>query len=170
MKRRIASLLAAGIFTSLLLVSCGGSTKGNWSEEDKAKFRTELLSVPELANLGEHKDAWIECCLNKCEANYSSFADCDKDKNGSEKMALQCNDEIFSNGSVKGNWSEKDKEKFRSDLNAVDELSNFGDDKAVWIECYLSKCEAKYPSYYHANQDEAGCEEIAVACADGVIE
>ena len=73
------------------------------------------------------------------------------------------------NGSKKGNWSETDKQKFRKDMYAIEELSNFGDNKSKWIECYLSKCEANYSSYYEADQDEKGLEKIASECRDEVL-
>jgi len=73
------------------------------------------------------------------------------------------------NGSKKGNWSEIDKQQFRKDMYSVVELSNFGDNKLKWIECYLSKCEAYYSSYYEANKDEKGCEKLASECSDKIL-
>ncbi len=73
---------------------------------------------------------------------------------------------ISCNGSVKGKWSESDKQNFRKDMQAVKELSNLGENKTKWIECYLSKCEANYSSYSKANTDEKGCEKIAEECGE----
>ena len=86
-------------------------------------------------------------------------------------MFLVIISQIFSgcNGSKKGNWSETDKQKFQKDMYAVEELSNFGENKSKWIECYLSKCEANYSSYYEANQDEKGCEKLALECGNEVL-
>jgi hypothetical protein len=38
-----------------------------------------------------------------------------------------------------------------------------------WIECYLSKCEANYSSYYKADTDEKGAAKIALECNDDII-
>jgi hypothetical protein len=157
------------VVISLIFYGCNGSKKGNWSETDKQKFRKDMYAIEELSNFGGNKSKWIECYLSKCEANYSSYYEADQDEKGCEKIASECRDEVLSNGSKKGNWSETDKQKFRKDMYAVEELSNFGDNKLKWIECYLSKCEANYSSYYEADQDERGCEKIASECLDEVL-
>ena len=170
MKNRKSVLSVVIIFTTLILISCSGSTKGKWSEADKLRFNNDMDQVQELSSLGANKAKWIECYLSKCEANYSSYIEADQDAKGCEKLAFECNDEITSNGSVKGKWSEADKQKFHSDMNGVEELSSFGENKNVWIECYLSKCEANYSSYYQADQDGAGCEKIASECSESIID
>jgi hypothetical protein len=71
--------------------------------------------------------------------------------------------------STKGKWSDADKQKFREDMNAVEELSNFGENKSKWIECYLSKCEANYTSYKASNQDEKGTEKLGFECVREVF-
>ena len=79
---------------------------------------------------------------------------------------------IFSscNGSIKGKWSESDKQKFRKDMEGIEELSSFGENKTKWIECYLSKCEANYSSYSETdNTDEKGLEKIAEECLEEVL-
>ncbi|MFM7667222.1 MAG: hypothetical protein ACKO7D_03435 [Bacteroidota bacterium] len=73
-------------------------------------------------------------------------------------------------GSVKGKWSEDDKQKFRNEMKNVKELSNFGKNKEKWIECYLSRCEANYSSFSEADQDEKGVEKIAVECTNFILE
>ena len=79
-------------------------------------------------------------------------------------LLISCND------SVKGKWSESDIQNFHSDMKSVDEdLAVFGEKKGEWIECYLSKCEAKYSSYLDADSDEAGCEEIAIKCTEDIL-
>ncbi len=73
---------------------------------------------------------------------------------------------ISCNDSIKGKWSESDKQKFRKEMEEIEELSNFGLNKTKFIECYLSKCEANYSSYSEANTDEKGCGKIALECKD----
>jgi len=164
MKRKNSILIVIMIFTSLIFSSCNTSVKGNWSDSDKQKFQIEMEAVEELSELGENKSKWIECYLIKCEANFSSFYQADSDAKGCEKIALECYDEVLSNGSVKGNWSEIDKQKFQSDMEAIEELSDLGENKSKWIQCYLNKCEANFSSYYQADSDEKGCEKIALEC------
>ena len=86
------------------------------------------------------------------------------DEKGCEKIALTCTNDILSNGSVKGKWSETDKQKFRNDLQKLEDLSAFGENKTAWIECYLSKCELTFSSYYEANNNEKKCSEIVQEC------
>lgn len=77
----------------------------------------------------------------------------------------------FSNcaNSSKGNWSEESKEQFRQDMKGIEALSNFGANKEKWVECYLSKCEMNYDSYFQANQDEPGCKQLALECGNEVL-
>jgi len=141
------------LFTVLLISCSGGSVKGNWSDADKEKARKELSSegAPE---------EWVECMVSKCEAKFESFESADADEEGAVKLAEECMDEVFSNGSVLGNWSDSDKESFRADMLAE------GVDDSEFTECYLSKCEAAYKSYFHANADESDLAvELAAACA-----
>ena len=170
MKNRKTILSAVIIFTSLILISCVGSTKGKWSEADKQKFQKDMSEVQELSSLGKNKAKWIECYFGKCESNYSSYNQADKDLEGCKKFAVECTDEILSNGSVKGKWSEIDKQEFRSDIDGVEELSNFGENKKTWIECYLSKCEANFSSYNKANQDSEECEKFAHECTESIAD
>jgi hypothetical protein len=168
MKNTTSTLFGLLLFMSLVLTSCGGSVKGKWSDEDKQRFRKEMDGVSELSNYGEDKEEWIECYLSKCEANFSSFAEADKDTEGCERIAAECNEVVFSNGSVKGNWSDEDKQNFRSEMEGIPALSDFGDKKSEWIECCLSKCEATFDSFYKANLDEPGCEKIVLECTEAM--
>lgn len=168
MKPQQPIVTALVLFSTLILISCNSSVKGKWSEADKQQFRKDVDGVKELSTFGENKTKWIDCYLSKCEANYASYAETDKDKKGVEQIALACNNEILSNGSIQGKWSEADKSTFRKDMEGVEALSSFGENKAKWIECYLSKCEAKYASYYQANTDEKGCGEVAAACTEEI--
>ena len=166
MKLRNNFLFTVTILTSLLLFSCGGSIRGKWSDEDKQAFRKDMSDVKELSNFGENKDAWITCYLNKCEQKYHSYFMANLDEKGCEKIALSCNDEVLSNGSVKGKWSTKDKQTFRKEMENIEELEGLGEYKSAWIECYLEKCEQHFDSYYSANQDEKGCTKIATECTE----
>lgn len=169
MKRRI-TILGAGILIScLVFVSCNSSVKGNWSDADKQKFRDDMNGVKELSNFGDNKDKWIDCYLSKCEANYSSYAMANLDESGCKEIAFECNEEVLTTGSVQGNWSDADKKSFRDEMNKIDELSSLGDSKTEWIECYLSKCEANYSSFYKANMDVEGCERMAMKCNEEVF-
>ena len=76
---------------------------------------------------------------------------------------------ICCNGSTKGKWSEFDKLRFRQDMEGIEELSALGENKTKWIECYLSKCEANYSSYFEADSDIKGCEEIALECNEAIF-
>ena len=164
------SNLILSLLTMLLLATaCNSSSKGNWSDDDKKKFRKEMSEVKELANFGNKKSAWIECYLRKCEANYSSFAAADRDEKGVEIIAMECSNEILANGSVKGNWSNSDKQNFRQKMDAVEELSVFGESKTEWIECFLSRCEANYSSMHEADQDEEGVKKLALECNEYII-
>lgn len=157
------------ILLALFFTSCNGSVKGKWSEIDKKQFRRDMESVSELSVYGKNKSKMIECFLSKCEANYASYYEADHDEKGTEKFAVECSDEALSNGSVKGNWSEIDKNQFRKDLQSVNELNAFGEMKSEWIECYLSKLEANYSSYYKTNEDEKGVGIIAQSCTDELM-
>lgn len=165
MKRTNSILIVAIIFASLFLTSCVGSVKGKWSESDKQSFLKDMEGVKELSNLGDNKEKWIECYLNKCEANFTSYKEADSDVDGCKKIALECSDEVLSNGSIQGQWSDIDKQKFRRDMEELEELSYLADNKTKWIECYLNKCEANYSSYYKADMDEEGCGKIAMECS-----
>ena len=88
-------LLILIIFSSLILISCNESVKGKWSQSDRQSFRNEMESIQELSAFGDNKSKWIECYLNKCEANYSSFYDADRDAAGCKRIALMCNEVIF---------------------------------------------------------------------------
>lgn len=129
MKKRNSLLIVLSIFTAMVLVSCNQSTKGNWSEADKKKFYSDMEGVQQLSNFGENRDKWVDCYYSKCEAAYSSYREADADLQGCEKIAQECSKEVLSNGSVKGKWSEADKEQFLSDMAGIESLSNFGENK-----------------------------------------
>jgi hypothetical protein len=141
-----------------------GSVKGNWSEYDKQNFRKALGMEKDVMKLGEYKTEWIECCLSKIEGNYSSYYEALLDLDGSKKFALECNEVILSTLSVKGKWSESDKQKFYDEIEREHVSSKSYKIKKEIIECLLSKCEAKYSSFYEANADEKGCTKLGLEC------
>ena len=148
----------------LTISSCQHSSKGNWSEESKEQFRQDMMGVEELSSFGANKEKWIECYLSKCEMNYDSYLQANKDETGCTALAKECGNEILSNGSVQGNWSQVDRTSFKMDMDTIVELDFLGENKSKWIECYLEKCEDNFTSYYHANTDESGCERLAAEC------
>jgi hypothetical protein len=165
--KKITQFLFATVIIVTMLASCNSSKKGKWSKEDKNKFYSEIKSATSnLENLdASTKSKWIDLYFEKCQAKYTSFAVADADEEGCEKIALEVNDELLSNGSKRGNWSLEDKIKFRTAMENVKELDNFGENKQYFIECYLNKCEDKYDSYQEADNDEAGCKKIGEECA-----
>ncbi len=152
------------IFSSLIFISCNRSIKGKWSESEKKDFRADLEGLEEFSNYGENKTKLIDCIMSKFEANYSSYSDANNDEKGISKIISECQFEITSNGSIKGKWSESDKQNFRNDMISIEDKSNLSEYKRKLIECFLSKCEANYPSYTEANNDEKGINEISLEC------
>lgn len=113
------NLLKIGIFTFATaiamtsLTSCGGSNadsdeadkpkeeqeqepvseKGNWTDADIERAMAEINSERDqmVALIGEEKtDAFIDCAMEKVEANYESFAAADADYSGMEKIGEEC--------------------------------------------------------------------------------
>jgi len=79
------------------LVACNGSKKGAWSDEDKKRADDEVKKVESsLDVLGDKKEAYINCYLDKLENNYKSFDDANKDQKGCEKHALDCIQDIYA--------------------------------------------------------------------------
>ena len=152
------------VITAFLLTACSGSEKGKWSEEDRQSFYEEMATVEELNNFGEKKMEFIECYLSKVEANYSSYAMANLDEAGCEKLAVACGEQVMITGSTVGQWSDEDKRQFYKVMEKAEAMAAFGDSKDDFIACYLAKCEAKYESFYQADQDEEGCEALALEC------
>lgn len=167
MKKHNSILVGLSLLTSLIFVSCDVSTKGNWTDADKEKLTKVIDETEELSVLGDKREAFKECYVKKAEANYSSFSESDSDEAGAERMAVECSEEIFSNGSVKGNWSDIDKENFQKDMSEAPSLASLGDKKELFIECYLNKCEAKYNSYHEADNDEE-ISQLVTECANEI--
>lgn len=92
MKKIIYSTL---IFAAVL-TSCGGSKKGAWSESDKEKFNAEIEKASSsLDAFGDQKQEFIDCYLNKVEANFDNFAEANSDVEGCSKYAQECAGEIM---------------------------------------------------------------------------
>ncbi|HBW85811.1 MAG TPA: hypothetical protein DEF82_03440 [Crocinitomicaceae bacterium] len=87
MKKLIVMSLAA-----LFLVSCGGSKKGAWSDEDKEKARKEMeKGIRESGVDPKIMKEWIDCAIKKFEENYENFEEADNasDQEG-EKIVSDC--------------------------------------------------------------------------------
>jgi hypothetical protein len=165
--KNLKKILILMLLISTILTSCNTSRKGKWSTSDRNKFYKEMKKVSSsLGNLDEeNKTKFIDLYFKKCQNNFSSFAEADEDEDGCEKLALASSEEILANGSIKGNWSADDKKKFRTTMNGVKELDNFGNNKKAWIECFLRKCEQTFESFYEADNDEIESEKIASECS-----
>lgn len=138
-----------------LIISCsetGTESKlGNWSDVDKNSFRSLMETVEELNNLGEDKSAFIECYLNKCESNYSSYYLADADEEGAAKLATECANEILSNSSVLGNWPTEDKDTFMIACKAsVAQLSET--QKTEYCSCALGLSMLKWENGSEADK------------------
>jgi len=70
-------------------VLTNGSVKGKWSAVDKETFMAEMDKI-DLSSLGDNKDAFLDCYLNKLEQNYSSFVDANSDETGCSQIAQDC--------------------------------------------------------------------------------
>jgi len=159
------------ILVTLVLIRQNGSLKGNWSESDKQRFREELENIPELYSkiLGKNKSKFIEYCIASGEKNYSSFSELSHDSEGLQKISKESCVKIISNGSVKGKWSESDKQRFRRQLVKEEGVIRLGVSKTNWIECCLNKIEANYSSYVEAIKDLDGGEKLALGCNDEML-
>ena len=164
--KHLNKILILMLLISTILTSCNTSRKGKWSTSDRTKFYKEMKKVSRsIDNLDEeNKTKFIDLYFKKCQNNFSSFAEADEDEDGCEKLAIESSEEILANGSIKGNWSADDKKKFRTTMNGVKELDNFGNNKKAWIECYLRKCEQTFESFYEAD-NELDDEKIASECS-----
>ncbi len=82
---------------AMLLFACGEkSKKGAWTEKDKEKANSEIKKVEkDLDLLGDKKQAYIDCYLEKIENSYDNFLAADSDEKGCEKLAIECGEEIF---------------------------------------------------------------------------
>jgi hypothetical protein len=158
-------LFIATISLGILLSSCNTqSKKGQWSKADKLRFYKEMENAKELDNLGSDKAKWIDCYFEKAQNEFSSFDDADKDLDGCEKLAEVCASEVIDQGSTIGKWSSRDKKLYYDEMNKT-ELSELGERKKEYIDCYLSKLEKSFKSIRLANLDSVVCESLAKECA-----
>jgi hypothetical protein len=81
----------------LLLTACGQtSKKGAWNKEDKDKANQEIKKVDaDLSILGDKKQAYVDCYLEKLENNYDNFTAADSDEKGCAKLAVDCVTELM---------------------------------------------------------------------------
>ena len=79
------------IAVTAMLVSCSGSKKGAWSDEDKKKADDEMQKVgSSLDILGDKKEVFIDCYLEKIEDNYDKCDAANTDEKGCAKLASDC--------------------------------------------------------------------------------
>ena len=170
-KTKKSLILGLIILVTLVLIRQNGSIKGNWSQSDKQRFREEFEKIPEPYSriLGKNKAKFIEYCVESGEKNYSSFAELSNDSDGIQKISKESGIKIILNGSVKGKWSESDKQRFRSQLGKEEGVNKLGEYKLMWIECCLSKMEANYSCYIYAIKDLEGGKKFALQCNDEII-
>ena len=110
-------IMKNGIFLILalvLLTACENSTdskeekidfveskKGAWSDADKQSGREYITGTPEQSNkLGKYKQEFIDCFVEKVEANYSSFDDAKSNDSVCEILAYECANEIIPNFAI----------------------------------------------------------------------
>jgi hypothetical protein len=82
--------------TVLLMTSCGGSTKGKWSEDDKKKFSDECTGVKEVKDMGDMGVKLCDCMLQKSEAEFNSFREADSDEPKMTTFGEACAVEVLS--------------------------------------------------------------------------
>jgi len=92
-------LITLWIGTLLILIySCSGSTKGNWSSEDKTQLRSQFEKQRSQLDkiFGKEKtDKWIDCAMLKMENQFDNLETADKDLKGAEKIGAACIQEVM---------------------------------------------------------------------------
>ena len=171
-------LIPFSLGTVLLLSACGGSEKGNWTDEDKNQFRAQSEITPEMQQvkslLGPEKySAFVECAINKAEAKYDSLAVADTDEEGMGKIGEECALEVMKDpNSKKGAWSVGDKGSLRAELETQRSQleSTFGKEGTDrFNDCAIKAAENAYASFFDANQDLPGMEKIGEKCGYEVM-
>jgi uncharacterized protein with GYD domain len=84
------------LFITLLMASCGGSTKGKWTDDDKKAFRDECTGVKEVKDMGETGIKLCDCMLGKSEADFNSFKDADSDESKMTTFGEACAVEVMA--------------------------------------------------------------------------
>ena len=153
---------------STLLASCNSSTKGNWSEADKKQAREAInLSSNDYEYLGEDKNEFTECFLEKVENEFSSYKMANMDTKGRKALWDSCMDELIEDSeSELGNWSEKDLEKLKIIFESYKENSGDLSPEMVetFLECYSIKVINNFPSYFATDNDTEGCRRLSEEC------
>ena len=170
--KHLKKLLIVALLITTILTSCNSSKKGKWSEDDKKKFHAEMKKgMAEVKDIDKETATKVfDILFVKCQENYSSFAEANSDKKGTEKLVLETIQEYLANGSKKGNWSADDKKKFsKIIMDELKESTILDEYKQRFIDCSLKKFEQKYNSLYNADQDVAGSGKIGEDCAFTLI-
>lgn len=165
MRKQVVNILLSSF---ILIVSCNTNTPNKWPDSEKNLMRSELDKTIGSTLIDSKKQKWIDCFIEKCEEKYASYAEASNDETGLEFLANQCNSEVFSNNSLRGQWSNEDRVKFRQDMEAVQDVSYLGEKKDLYIDCFLRKCEQRYNSYYEANNDELGNKALLKECVNEI--
>lgn len=172
---RTGYLIIKILSIAFVVLSCSegkGSVNGNWTNAEKALLRKNIENSHILDKYSyDIKEKWIECYLKKCEDNFSSYTEANSSSNEpkARQLLVECSNEVFSNGSKKGNWSKIDKDRFRFELNKIATLNDFGDKKHMFIECYLSKCEYEFSSYFEGSNAIEKSNFLAQECAKEIL-
>lgn len=155
------------IAVTALLLSCNQSTKGNWTEEDKEKIRTELeLAKPDIEKAEVDFESYADCLCEKYEQNYNYFDESNTDSEVLNAMSIECIEKLANTSkSSRGNWSAQD----IKGLGIVSEvmckkLDGAIDDPDTFIECSMEKIMVKYDSFSATESDSQGCAQLAREC------
>lgn len=76
-------------------VFANGSVRGKWSKQDKTNFLNAMVSIPELDDLNEYKELFIDCYLQKCEESFSSLFEADMNEEITIQLAQDCMESII---------------------------------------------------------------------------
>jgi len=84
-------LAGALILSSMFFFSnCGpSSVKGKWTDSDKKAMR-EGIEKQDLSNMGENKEAYIDCCISNLENSYENIDEAGKDAEGVATISGEC--------------------------------------------------------------------------------
>jgi hypothetical protein len=90
-------ILSAGALL-FLSYSCNGSTKGNWSDEEKTQLRSQFEKQrSQLDKIfgKENTNKWVDCAMLKMENQFENLDAADKDLKGAEKIGADCIKEVM---------------------------------------------------------------------------
>jgi|APGre2960657373_1045057.scaffolds.fasta_scaffold386651_1 hypothetical protein len=88
-------LVLTCVLISLLSVSCDQSSKGNWSDNDKALARKDMLQGLESGDednmfSDKAKNKLCDCAIEKIENHYDNFIQANSDKDGLSNVIKPC--------------------------------------------------------------------------------